>query len=164
MHFTAEKEKVSLVFRKQTINEQQLHYIALSAQTSTAGTSVAQASRAVLSCLKRSEHFSSSLRSLHQIAIMHVLSSALCDAPHCVSGTLNFITFGKIPFFAFALSCTKRKKEIRKRARKGRSCLLVVSCRLTSWSNAASVYSQKISSRKASISRLRPSLSRFGCY
>lgn len=57
MHFTAEKEKVSLVFRKQTINEQQLHYIALSAQTSTAGTSVAQASRAVLSCLKRSEHF-----------------------------------------------------------------------------------------------------------
>lgn len=53
--------------------------------------------------------FSSSLRSLHQIAIMHVLSSALCDAPHCVSGTLNFITFGTIPFLAFALSCKKER-------------------------------------------------------
>lgn len=45
---------------------------------------------------------------------MHVLSStrsALCDAPHCVSGTLNFITFGTIPFFAFALSCKKKEDE-----------------------------------------------------
>lgn len=39
-------------------------------------------------------------------------------APFCVmlrtvSGTLNFITFGKIPLFAFALSCKKegRRKE-----------------------------------------------------
>lgn len=35
----------------------------------------------------------------------------LCDAPpHCVSGTLNFITFGTIPLFAFALSCKGRRK------------------------------------------------------
>lgn len=57
------------------------------------------------------------LRSLYQIAIMHVLSSALvpllCDAPHYVSGTLNFITFGTIPLFAFALSCKKKKESER---------------------------------------------------
>lgn len=50
---------------------------------------------------------------LRQSAIMHVWSSFVCSQwVHCVSGTLNFITFGNIPFFAFALSC-KKKKETR---------------------------------------------------
>lgn len=35
----------------------------------------------------------------------------MCDAPHCVSGTLNFITFGTIPLFAFALSCKKKRRR-----------------------------------------------------
>ena len=52
---------------------------------------------------------SAELKSQLQIAIMHVWNSSLCDALHCVSGTLNFITFGKIPFFLhFVLSWEKR--------------------------------------------------------
>lgn len=55
------------------------------------------------------------LKSQLQIAIMHVLSrsrSILCDAPHCVSGTLNFITFGKIPFGYHAEKREEEREEV----------------------------------------------------
>lgn len=55
---------------------------------------------------------SAELKSQLQIAIMHVWNSSLCDALHCVSGTLSFITFGKIPFFAF---CSIMRKKSRAR-------------------------------------------------
>lgn len=55
---------------------------------------------------------------MFRAAVAVEIRNRLCDdAPHCVSGTLNFITFGSIPFFAFALSCKKRKNASVKRER-----------------------------------------------
>ena len=67
-------------------------------------------STAALQCLSTIGFFASNCNN----ACLKQLPASLCDAPHCVSGTLNFITFGKIPFFAFALSCKKKTERERK--------------------------------------------------
>lgn len=38
-------------------------------------------------------------------------ASILCDARHCVSGTLNFITFGKIPLFSVCILLYHEREE-----------------------------------------------------